>query len=489
MYSEVTLHFKINGVTDPIATKPGNGIAQGCPASPCLYLLCIQGLISLIKRDQLRKEGIKGIQVPGPKGEDAAATANVSCFADDLCLFLKDENQLPRFKELLEIYVEGSGAKNSWKKTEGMRLGSSKGSNRLPEGWIEGKDICTQSGLIRYLGIFLGAPEQVAKKWKQRTSDRIQKKATMWREKRMPATRAGRGTALKNSILAQAWFLVENQTPPNIEAMMEDWRKEAWSFYANHANRSNCSTDISHTTLIQDYAEGGQRAPDVETFCRAIHATKLRRITEPHKGQHTNFYLHWLLRDYGKLRQGQRLVLSNCDFLHLSDETPLYWRAILKNIGSMRGFNVATNKGARAKRTREGGTNSLAGEVRQWEGKLSLGEILMEPVFYNPRIGGSLNTKIQEQQGWELEDRKARNECHIVRSSKSRRMRAQTRLNQCNAIADIGITHIAHLIKGAEPGEPLSLHSWTSLSEKYGKDANKKKTTHASHTHRIRGPN
>ena len=52
MYSEVTLHFKINGVIDPIATKPGNGIAQGCPASPCLYLLCIQGLISLIKRDQ-----------------------------------------------------------------------------------------------------------------------------------------------------------------------------------------------------------------------------------------------------------------------------------------------------------------------------------------------------------------------------------------------------------------------------------------------------
>ena len=89
MYSEVTLHFNINGVIDPIATKPGNGIAQGCPASPCLYLLCIPGLISLIKRDQLRKERIKGIQVPGPKGEDAAATANVSCFADDLQEFLK----------------------------------------------------------------------------------------------------------------------------------------------------------------------------------------------------------------------------------------------------------------------------------------------------------------------------------------------------------------------------------------------------------------
>ena len=53
----------------------------------------------------------------------------------------------------------------------------------------------------------------------------------------MPKTRAGRGTALKNSILAQAWFLVENQTPADIEQMMESWRKEAWSFYGNHNSR------------------------------------------------------------------------------------------------------------------------------------------------------------------------------------------------------------------------------------------------------------
>ena len=146
----------------------------------------------------------------------------------------------------------------------------------------------------------------------------------MWREKRMPATRGGRGTALRNSILAQAWFLVENQVPPNIEAMMEAWRKECWSFYANHTDRSNCSTNIKHVTLIQDYAEGGQRAPDVETFCRALHATKIRRLTEPHTGQHTNFLRHWMEKDYGKLRQGMRLILSNCDFLHLSEGVPLY---------------------------------------------------------------------------------------------------------------------------------------------------------------------
>ena len=83
----------------------------------------------------------------------------------------------------------------------------------------------------------------------------------------------------------------------------------------------------------------------------------------------------------------------------------------------MRGFSNATNMEARKKRAREGGTNTLGGETRQWDNNLSIGEILMEPIFYNPRIGGPLNDKIQEKEDWELADRKNRPECKIVRSS------------------------------------------------------------------------
>ena len=104
--------------------------------------------------------------------------------------------------------------------------------------------------------------------------------------------------------------------------------------------------------------------------------------------------------------------------------------------------------GARAKRAREGGTNTLGGEVRQWNGILSMGEIRMEPIFYNPRIGGPWNDRIQEKEGWELEDRKKKNECHIIRSSKHRRDQATERLKKNSAIAEVGITHMTHLIKG-----------------------------------------
>jgi hypothetical protein len=58
MFTDIQLRFKINGVTDKEHITPSNGLAQGCPLSPCLYLLCIQGLISLIHIDSLKPEGI-----------------------------------------------------------------------------------------------------------------------------------------------------------------------------------------------------------------------------------------------------------------------------------------------------------------------------------------------------------------------------------------------------------------------------------------------
>ena len=134
----------------------------------------------------------------------------------------------------------------------------------------------------------------------------IRRKADVWREQRMPVTRAGRGTALRNSILAQAWFLVNNQVPPNLADMMNEWRKEAWAFYGNHGREARGSTNVRHYTLVQDYTEGGQRAPDVESFGRAIQVSKITRLLQPSEGLHLNFLQYWMSLDYGVLRQGAR---------------------------------------------------------------------------------------------------------------------------------------------------------------------------------------
>ena len=167
----------------------------------------------------------------------------------------------------------------------------------------------------------------------------------------MPATRTGRAVALRNSILAQAWYLVDNQVPPRLEDMLNAWRTEEWDFMADTtlpssrethgSTRSSLTTNVAHMTLIQDHAEGGKRITDVESFARALKIRQLRHMAEPRPPPHTNFLLYWLDKYYGHLRQGKRLLTSTCDFLHF-DPTPAEekvaprsWNYVLKSIGTM----------------------------------------------------------------------------------------------------------------------------------------------------------
>ena len=214
MYRDVELKLKVNGVVDGTPFQPTNGIAQGCPLSPCLYLLCIQGLISLTKVHAARADGIRGIAIPDRTGSaETPVISLISAFADDLCLCLRGVEYLPTFKrDVLEIFELGAGALNSWSKTFVWHVGPLTRTRPLPAGWIEGRDIaCSQETALRYLGVFLGTNKQQLAAYEARTTKRIEDRATLWRERGMPTTREGRCIALRNSILAVSWYLTDNQ--------------------------------------------------------------------------------------------------------------------------------------------------------------------------------------------------------------------------------------------------------------------------------------
>ena len=127
---------------------------------------------------------------------------------------------------------------------------------------------------MRYLGAFLGAPESVANEWVKRTTERIRSRADLWMERSRPGE--GRCVALRNSILSLVWFLVDNQTPPHLEAMMTAWRSEAVSFvgtgarYAAPRNRgaiplrTHDASVADPPCVLSDDSEGGDVC-DVET--------------------------------------------------------------------------------------------------------------------------------------------------------------------------------------------------------------------------------
>ena len=96
---------------------------------------------------------------------------------------------------------------------------------------------------------------------------------------------------------------------------------------------------MERRVLVQDYAEGGQRQLDIEVAVNAQYIRQVRRLLDPRPFPNKELVLHWINKVYGHLRMGWRLLVSNCDFLLLSDDTiPAYWRNVLQTYGSMDGL-------------------------------------------------------------------------------------------------------------------------------------------------------
>ena len=97
------------------------GTAQGCPASPIIFLLIAEGLSRLIMDvpDDPNEPKWSGIKIAGKEHR-------LSQFADDTVLFLAGLHGLPRMRRDIKIYEEATGGKANISKFEGLRCGASR---------------------------------------------------------------------------------------------------------------------------------------------------------------------------------------------------------------------------------------------------------------------------------------------------------------------------------------------------------------------------
>jgi hypothetical protein len=99
----VSYKVKINqGFTEEI--KPERGLRQGCPLSPYLFILCVEGLSCLFQK--VADDGsLDGIQIcpDAPK-------INHMFFADDSLIFMKvNEASAKKLQSILRLYEVASG--------------------------------------------------------------------------------------------------------------------------------------------------------------------------------------------------------------------------------------------------------------------------------------------------------------------------------------------------------------------------------------------
>ena len=138
LYRNITSQVKVNGyVSTPFPLQ--QGVRQGCPLSPLLYVLYAEVLAESIRQSP----DIIGI----PIGD---TVCKVSQYADDTTLFLHEDGSLYALAELLTAYQAATGAVVNPSKCIGLWLGGNRFRPDTPLGYT------WSSTHIKILGLYFG---------------------------------------------------------------------------------------------------------------------------------------------------------------------------------------------------------------------------------------------------------------------------------------------------------------------------------------------
>ena len=111
-YKNVTSKVKVNGyVTEEIEIQ--RGLRQGCPLSALLYVICLEVLITNIRKNNM----IKGFCLGNKEHK-------VSSYADDMNVVVTTDQSIFELFDLINKYELATNSKINKDKTEGLWLGN-----------------------------------------------------------------------------------------------------------------------------------------------------------------------------------------------------------------------------------------------------------------------------------------------------------------------------------------------------------------------------
>ena len=200
--------------------------------------------------------------------------------------------------------------------------------------------------VVRYLGVFLGTSEAVARVWEEKVTGKIRQRYGSWLSQGGARTLFGRNIVVKNSVMAVAWFLVQRQCLPNLDDMLAEWERLTWAYIETTWSGGVCHHSIRRAQLVQDYAEGGARCLDIEVFCRSLYLRQVRLLLDPNPQAWRGLGWHFVQSAYGHLGMGRGILTSNCDFLAVLGraDIPIWWQSVLVAWGGLPGLVPAVDQ-------------------------------------------------------------------------------------------------------------------------------------------------
>ena len=188
LYSGVFSSVFVNGYTSE-AFFPSQGVRQGCPLSPLLYVLSIEVLAANLRASRV----IHGLTLPGV----ANPLPVTSLYADDTTVVALSDAAIHEVFNIFARFALGTGAKLNLGKCVGLWLGPWRTRLDAPVAmkWT--------SGMIKVLGIYLGHGDTSAANWDPRISA-VRHCLDAWRARSL--SYSGRAIALNALALSKVWY-------------------------------------------------------------------------------------------------------------------------------------------------------------------------------------------------------------------------------------------------------------------------------------------
>ncbi|XP_024630887.1 uncharacterized protein [Medicago truncatula] len=249
---------------------PGRGLRQGDPLSPYLFIICAEGLSSLIRRAEARGD-LRGTSVCR-----GAPPVTHLLFADDCFLFFKTtENQAQVMQSILTTYEAAFGQSISLPKSETFY------SRKVPENMKY--SITNIMGVRAVLGTgkYLGLPSMIGRNHTAVFSyvkDRVWQKINTWSSKCL--SKAGREVMIKSVLQAipsyiMIIFMLSSNIIFTIEKMMN-------AFWWGHGGSNNRGIHwLSWEKLSMHKTNGGMGFKDLTAFNLAMLGSSIPIIDEP----------------------------------------------------------------------------------------------------------------------------------------------------------------------------------------------------------------
>ena len=240
------------------------GVRQGCPLSAMLFILCAEILAIKIRSDNT----LTGFQFNNNQN-----SIKISQYADDTILFLKDNTEMQHAFKLLEEFGRVSGLKLNHEKCEGYWLGEYK----------HRQINCSLYGIkwpmnIKYLGVFLGYnnEDNFQLNWKAKVN-RISKILCDWEKRDLSLI--GRIQILKTFALSQITLLAS--TLPIPAEIINELNRIMFKFLWQSNEK------VKRVKMIRPIKHGGLNMVDLQSYCDALKAIWMSRISQADPETHT----------------------------------------------------------------------------------------------------------------------------------------------------------------------------------------------------------